>query len=128
MAAPLAAPMELVKFDAPSGKFSVNPDAVAVLKRIPGPVAVVAVCGRARQGKSFLLNRLISSFTGIQAGFEVSPYQRPCTKGLWIYSSPIQMPRPGPDGRKYHLVSDHVVGVGIGCSCLSACLAFKCRY
>ena len=49
--------------------------------------------------------RLIGSLTaGSQTGFEVSPYQRPCTKGLWIYSTPILMPTSGPDGRRYHLV------------------------
>ncbi len=39
--------------------------------QVKGPVAVVAVCGRARQGKSFILNQLLlkSSGGGFQVGF-----------------------------------------------------------
>ena len=66
------------------------------LSSIRGPVAVVAVAGRARQGKSYLLNALLRSRRG--AGFAVGATQRPCTKGVWMWSHPIQM-------QGYHLVS-----------------------
>ncbi|KAK9825847.1 hypothetical protein WJX81_003554 [Elliptochloris bilobata] len=65
---------------------------------VNGPVGVVSVCGRARQGKSYILNQLL----GQSSGFVVAPTHRPCTKGLWMWSSPVE--RLSPDGSKYHLV------------------------
>lgn len=35
-----------------------DPEAVAALQLVKGPVGVVSVCGRARQGKSFILNQV----------------------------------------------------------------------
>ena len=59
---------------------------------------MVAVCGRARQGKSFVLNRLL----GRSSGFTVAPTTRPCTKGLWMWSQPVE--HVAPDGRRCSLV------------------------
>jgi len=56
------------------------------------------VCGRARQGKSFVLNRLL----GRSSGFTVAPTTRPCTKGLWMWSQPVE--HVAPDGRRCSLV------------------------
>jgi hypothetical protein len=39
-----------------SSKFEVNPDAVAYLESLKGKVAVVAIAGLYRTGKSYLLN------------------------------------------------------------------------
>jgi len=56
MAAPnQARPLELVSFNAHTGKFEVGEEALAVLRGVRAPLAVVAVCGRARQGKSYIL-------------------------------------------------------------------------
>jgi len=35
-----------------------DPEAVAALQLVKEPVGVVSVCGRARQGKSFILNQV----------------------------------------------------------------------
>ena len=91
-------PLELVRYNATTGKFAVGAEALAALRRARGPVGVVAVCGRARQGKSFILNQLL----GRSGGFVVGPTHRPCTKGLWMWSAPVE--RVGPDGSKYNLV------------------------
>ena len=72
-------PLELVKYDVPTGKFTVGKEALDVLRRVKGPVGVVAVSGRARQGKSFILNQLLQQTAG--SGFTVGPTHRPCTKG-----------------------------------------------
>jgi len=48
-------------------------------------VGIVAVCGKYRTGKSYLLNKL---FKGHKA-FEVGPTINPCTKGLWMMRSPV---------------------------------------
>lgn len=52
-----ARPIRLVYCDE-NGKFQMDPEAVAVLQLVKEPVGVVSVCGRARQGKSFILNQV----------------------------------------------------------------------
>ncbi|RLM78573.1 guanylate-binding protein 3-like [Panicum miliaceum] len=49
-------PLRLVYCDE-RGRFRMDPEAVAALQLVKGPVGVVSVCGRARQGKSFILNQ-----------------------------------------------------------------------
>ncbi|XP_002972590.2 guanylate-binding protein 1 [Selaginella moellendorffii] len=80
------------------GRFRMDAEAVAALQLVKGPIGVVAVCGRARQGKSFILNQLL----GRSSGFQVGPTHRPCTKGLWMWSAPIK--RFAPDGTEYNLL------------------------
>lgn len=90
--------LPLVSFDAGGGKFVVGEAALSALRRTRGPVGVVSVCGRARQGKSYILNQLLGRGTG----FTVAPTHRPCTKGLWIWSAPIR--RTALDGSSYSLI------------------------
>jgi hypothetical protein len=52
-----ARPLRLAYCDE-KGKFVMDPEAVAALQLVKGPVGVVSVCGRARQGKSFVLNQV----------------------------------------------------------------------
>jgi len=52
-----ARPLRLVYCDE-KGKFRMDPEAVGALQLVKGPVGVVSVCGRARQGKSFILNQV----------------------------------------------------------------------
>lgn len=51
---PPGKPMLLIGFNEASRSWEANPEAMALLQRVPGPLATLAVCGRARQGKSFL--------------------------------------------------------------------------
>jgi len=53
-----ARPLHLLMFDEATQKFELGEEALACLREIRGPVGVLAVCGRARQGKSFILNQL----------------------------------------------------------------------
>ncbi|KAJ6797421.1 guanylate-binding protein 3 [Iris pallida] len=92
-----ARPLRLVYCDE-KGKFRMDPEAVATLQLVKGPIGVVSVCGRARQGKSFILNQLL----GRSSGFQVASTHRPCTKGLWMWSAPIK--RTSLDGTEYNLV------------------------
>lgn len=98
---PVAKPLELVSYDTDKKKFEVGEEALAVLRATRGPVGVISVCGRARQGKSFILNQLL----GQSSGFTVAPTHRPCTKGLWMWSSPQE--RVNVDGSKSYLVRAH---------------------
>lgn len=90
--------LELIKYDAQSGKFVLGQKALLALRSVKGPVGVIAVCGRARQGKSFILNQLLQT----SGGFTVGPTHRPCTKGLWMWSAPIT--QRAADGTDHHLV------------------------
>ncbi|KAK6124385.1 hypothetical protein DH2020_041878 [Rehmannia glutinosa] len=56
MSAGPARPIRLVYSDE-KGRFHMDPEAVALLQLVKQPVGVVSVCGRARQGKSFILNQ-----------------------------------------------------------------------
>lgn len=84
----------LISFDEGSKKFRVEAEGIAVLKKVPGPIAVVAVAGRARQGKSFLLNQLLGRLKGgnMKDGFQVSASTKPCTKGGWGACLPPRLP------------------------------------
>ncbi|XP_047981728.1 guanylate-binding protein 4-like isoform X1 [Salvia hispanica] len=97
MSAGTARPIRLVYTD-DKGRFHMDPEAVALLQLVKQPVGVVSVCGRARQGKSFILNQLL----GRSSGFQVASTHRPCTKGLWLWSTPIR--RTALDGTEYSLL------------------------
>ncbi|KAI9087713.1 hypothetical protein K1719_030345 [Acacia pycnantha] len=92
-----ARPIRLVYCDE-KGKFRMDPEAVATLQLVKEPIGVVSVCGRARQGKSFILNQLL----GKSSGFQVASTHRPCTKGLWLWSAPLK--RTALDGTEYNLL------------------------
>ncbi|KAG1666992.1 hypothetical protein FOA52_014304 [Chlamydomonas sp. UWO 241] len=92
---------EFIGFE--GGRFVVRERACEMLRRLDGPVAVVAVCGRARMGKSTLLNQLVGKLSGrAQKGFNVASTQKPCTKGLWLWSRPFE--HTLPDGGKVNLL------------------------
>ncbi|KAG2453890.1 hypothetical protein HYH02_002096 [Chlamydomonas schloesseri] len=91
-------PLQLIAHN--NNQWTIDDRALEVLKRIKAPIAVVAVCGRARTGKSYILNRLLGAAGA--AGFEVASSYRPCTKGLWMWSQPLR--RTALDGSNYYLV------------------------
>ncbi|XP_070009604.1 uncharacterized protein [Nicotiana sylvestris] len=80
------------------GKFQIDHEALAIHQLVKEPVGIVSVCGRARQGKSFLLNQLKFQ----SSGFQLSPTHRPCTKGIWLWSAPLR--RTALDGTEYNLL------------------------
>ena len=57
-----------------------------MLDHVRGPLGVIAVAGRYRTGKSYLLNRVLLNR---QKGFGVGPTIHPCTKGIWIWGAPL---------------------------------------
>lgn len=60
------------------------------------PIAVVCVAGVARQGKSYILNRLVEA----AGGFAVSPSVQPCTHGIWMWPEAVTV-----NGKAHKLVS-----------------------
>lgn len=59
-----------------------------MISAVKGPVGVLAVAGVYRTGKSFLLNRCLLNVQNGK-GFGVGPSINPCTKGLWIWGTPV---------------------------------------
>jgi hypothetical protein len=69
-------------------KYLVTPEAREFLSRIKCRVGVIAVAGKYRTGKSFLLNRVIINQK--VGGFGVGPTINPCTKGLWMWTQLLE--------------------------------------
>jgi hypothetical protein len=69
--------------------FVVNPEAIEFLQSIEDPLAVIAVAGKYRTGKSFLMNRVLLKINS--GGFSVGGTIQACTKGLWIYTETLSV-------------------------------------
>jgi hypothetical protein len=84
----------------------VNKEALNLIKSINEKVCIVAVAGLYRTGKSSLLNWLL----GRNAGFTVGPSINRCTRGLWIWGTPI----PGQlvSGEKCSIIILDTEGIG----------------
>jgi len=102
---PILRPIPLIDI-LENGDFHVNDEAAEVLSSIEGPVAVVAVCGLYRTGKSSMLNWLLNR----QDGFTVGPTVQACTKGLWIWGEPTQ--HVLPNGETLNVVLLDSEGIG----------------
>ena len=78
-----------ITIDDLSGRFEVAQQAMVFLESLPRnkKVAVVAIAGPYRTGKSFLANRLLSQ----SKGFEVGSTTQACTKGRWIWNKPVSV-------------------------------------
>lgn len=78
------APVPLITFSENEDVLKVNEEAVELLRKINGKVAVVAVAGLYRTGKSSMLNWLL----GRPSGFRVGPTIERCTRGIWLWGRP----------------------------------------
>jgi hypothetical protein len=103
---PLSLPFVIFERD----KFLVNPQAVAFLESLGNkPLAVVALAGPYRHGKSFLLNRVILQHPpGV--GFDVGETVNACTKGLHL-STQVLAGSNSVDG-DYHVMVVDTEGLG----------------
>lgn len=71
-----------------NGKLAVNINGIDVIKKCKGPIGVIAVAGKYRTGKSFLLNHAIVKNKNC---FGVGNRVNACTRGLHIANEPIQL-------------------------------------
>ena len=84
----------LVSFTKDEG-FKITKEGTEFLLSIKEKVGVIAIAGRYRTGKSFLVNRIISDAKGKSTSFSVGPTINPCTKGLWVWNQTIDVEKSG---------------------------------
>ena len=79
-----------ITFDNESKKFVISTEAREIISRPEyKKVGMISLVGRYRTGKSFLLNRVLINDKSIKNGFDVGPTIKPCTKGIWLWSTPL---------------------------------------
>jgi len=87
----VAAPVCIVAQD--GDKLCVNPDGMALLQSLESvPVAVIAVAGLYRTGKSFFMNQLAGAKPRKKqpaSGFRVGHDTESCTRGVWVWLAPV---------------------------------------
>lgn len=82
----------VVKRDAGNGgshdntELQLIPEALELLKTIQKPVAVLAICGPYRSGKSFFMSRVI----GQQDTFKLGHSMEVCTRGIWLSTRALE--------------------------------------
>ena len=88
---PFQTAIPFVTYDALTKKFIINEDAKKIISRSENKqIGIVSLVGKYRTGKSFLLNRVLIEKKNLK-GFEVAPTIKPCTKGIWLWSSPLMI-------------------------------------
>ena len=78
------APIKLINF---SKGFEINQEALDFLRSIKEEIIIVSVIGKARTGKSYLMNLLLD-LIGKGKGFKVASTLQSCTKGIWLWGTP----------------------------------------
>ena len=88
---PFQTAIPFVTYDSITKKFIINDDAKKIISRSENKqIGIVSLVGKYRTGKSFLLNRVLIEKKNLK-GFEVAPTIKPCTKGIWLWSSPLMI-------------------------------------
>lgn len=89
-----AKPIALVTPDFSNTKLLINERGLSFLKQLPAPLAIVAVSGRAKTGKSFMLNQILGVENGKKDGFPIGVHYTAGTKGLLLWDEPQTIPLP----------------------------------
>jgi uncharacterized phosphosugar-binding protein len=79
--------LPLISYVQETQEYIINKEAVEIVSAMKGPIAVVGVVGLYRTGKSYLLNRVLLDRSN---GFGVGPTVNACTKGIWIWGTPMK--------------------------------------
>ncbi|CAG8598270.1 9358_t:CDS:2 [Paraglomus brasilianum] len=86
------APIQLLRYvknwegnNSQPGSIQIMEDALTIIKEIEEPVAVIAVVGSFRRGKSFLANLLLGRIDGFELGATVHG----CTRGIYMWDTPF---------------------------------------
>ncbi len=86
------APINLIEFS--KKNFILKEEALNILRNIKEELIVVSIVGKARTGKSFLMNLLLNSNNNknVNNGFKIGSSINSCTRGIWIWNTPKETP------------------------------------
>ena len=80
-----------ILFDSESKLFKLTQEGINVIQSIKEPFSIVSIAGMYRTGKSYLINKVLLDKSNSEEGFIVGSTVNACTKGLWIWPSPINL-------------------------------------
>ena len=85
-------PINLIEFH--KNNFVLNEKALNILRAIKEDLIIVSIVGKARTGKSYLMNLLLNNHNSKYPGngFEISSKLNSCTRGIWLWDTPRQKP------------------------------------
>ncbi|EGR32496.1 hypothetical protein IMG5_080950, partial [Ichthyophthirius multifiliis] len=92
--------IQIIQYDKSNDSFLINNEALQILKLYEEPICFVAIAGKYRTGKSFLMNKLLNLKKQgvfffffikikIKKKFKVDPSTQSCTQGIWMWSHPV---------------------------------------
>ena len=86
-------PINLIEFR--RNDFVLNEKALSLLNSIKEDLIIVAIVGKARTGKSYLMNLLLNNNNSSSpgSGFQISSRLNSCTKGIWLWNTPRISPQ-----------------------------------
>ena len=86
-------PINLIEFR--RNDFVLNEKALSILNSIKEDLIIVAIVGKARTGKSYLMNLLLNNNNSSSpgSGFQISSRLNSCTKGIWLWNTPRISPQ-----------------------------------
>ncbi|URD95157.1 GTP binding protein [Musa troglodytarum] len=100
----------IVEPDSEHTKIRLAREGLEAIQRITNPIAVVAVIGPYRSGKSFLLNQLLS--LSCDEGFGVGHMRDTKTKGMWVWGTPVELDVDGTKVSILYLDTEGFESVG----------------
>ncbi|CAL9052352.1 unnamed protein product [Musa banksii] len=100
----------IVEPDSEHTKIRLAREGLEAIQRITNPIAVVAVIGPYRSGKSFLLNQLLS--LSCDEGFGVGHMRDTKTKGMWVWGTPVDLDVDGTKVSILYLDTEGFESVG----------------
>ena len=85
-------PINLIEFQ--KKNFILNKNALNILKNINEDIVVVSIVGKARTGKSYLMNLLLNQNNNqnTKSGFKIGSSINSCTRGIWLWNTPKNKP------------------------------------
>ena len=85
-------PINLIEFR--RSDFILNEKALTILSSIKEDLIIVSIVGKARTGKSYLMNLLLNNNSSSPGnGFQISSKLNSCTKGIWLWNTPRTSPQ-----------------------------------